>query len=124
MFHLCAEMGFPGLFKVLVNVVVGFAITFTLAEASADCNVTSETGIYLNGHVYASFPVQDVQQCYEKCKADEPKCRSLNYHGDQTRCELNNATRSLNPDDIMENPLSIYFESRYRGKSQHWNIPA
>ena len=107
-------MGFPGVFQVLHNVVV-LSITFTSAEARADCKVTSETGVYLTGHVYGSFPEKDFQQCYEKCKADEPKCRSLNYHGDQKRCELNNGTRTLHPDDIMENPFSLYFESRYRG---------
>lgn len=108
-------MGFPGVSQVLYSVVVVLAITSTSA-ASADCNVTSETGVYLTGHMYSSFSVKDVQQCYEKCKADEPKCRSLNYHGDEKRCELNNATRTVHQDQILENPLSLYFESRYRGK--------
>ena len=108
-------MGFLGVFQVLEMVVVVLAITFTSAEASADCNVASGTGVYLTGHVYSSFPVKDFQQCYEKCKGDEPKCRSLNYHGDQKRCELNNATRTMHEDHILENPISSYFESRYRG---------
>ena len=109
-------MGFPGVSQVLCSAVVVLATTFTSAEARADCKVASETGVYLTGHVYSSFHVKDVQQCYEKCKADEPKCRSLNYHGDLKRCELNNATRTVHQEKILENPLSMYFESRYRGK--------
>ena len=108
-------MGISRVFQVLCCGIVVLAISFT-ADVSADCNVTSGPGVYLTGHVYASFPVQDFQQCYEKCKADEPKCRSLNYHGDKIRCELNNATKTLYPDDMQENPFSLYFESRYRGK--------
>lgn len=109
-------MGFAGVSQVLYSVVVVLAITFTSAEASDDCNVTSGTGVQLTGHVYSSFPVKDFQQCYEKCKADEPKCRSLNYHGDKKRCELNNATKTVHQNQILESPFSLYFESRYRGK--------
>ena len=61
-------MGVSGVFQVLCSVTVALAINFT-AKVSADCNLTSETGVYLTGHAYASFSVQDFQECYEKCKA-------------------------------------------------------
>lgn len=101
-------------FPVFISSAV-LALTIT-AIVNADCDIKSATGLFLTGHEYLSFPEEDFQQCYEKCKADEPKCRSLNYHTDQQRCDLNNATKTLHPEDVMENPFSLYFESRHRGK--------
>lgn len=49
----------------------------TGSQMPAECDIKSGTGLALIGHAYMSLPVQDAHQCYEKCKSDEPKCRSL-----------------------------------------------
>ncbi|KAJ7360385.1 hypothetical protein OS493_017017 [Desmophyllum pertusum] len=94
--------------------VLAVVAVLTATNVIADCDVKSGTGLALTGHAYSSFPVRDFEQCYERCKADEPKCHSLNYHGDHMRCDLNNSTRTLHPEFVVEKPLSVYFESRYR----------
>ena len=98
--------------------VAAIVAIITGSQVLADCDVKSGTGLALIGHAYLSLPVQDAHQCYEKCKSDEPKCRSLNYYGDSKFCELNNVTRTSHPGDLKENPVSVYFDSRYRGNNQ------
>lgn len=96
--------------------VVAILAVMIAAQVLADCNVKSGTGLVLTGHAYLSVPVKDFQQCYEKCKANEPQCRSSNYYSDSKHCDLNNVTRTSHPGDVTENPVSVYFESHYRGK--------
>ena len=93
-----------------------------LSQVHAECDVQSGTGLALTGHAYFTFPVQDFQECYEKCKADEPECRSLNYYGDSKHCDLNNVTSTSHPGDVKKNPVSVYFESHYRGISQDYAV--
>ncbi|CAH3143394.1 unnamed protein product [Porites evermanni] len=94
--------------------VAAIVAIITGSQVLAQCDVKSGAGLALIGHAYLSLPAQDAHQCYEKCKSDEPKCRSLNYYGDSKFCELNNVTRTSHPGDLKENPVSVYFESRYR----------
>ena len=98
--------------------VAAIVAIITGSQVLAECDIKSGTGLALIGHAYLSLPVQDAHQCYEKCKSDEPKCRSLNYYGDSKFCDLNNVTRTSYPGDLKENPVSVYFESRYRGNNQ------
>ncbi|XP_022782744.1 uncharacterized protein LOC111323617 isoform X3 [Stylophora pistillata] len=100
---------------------IGFTITIA-AIVHADCEVKSGLGLALTGHNFSSFTVKDFQDCYQECKANEPKCRSMNYNGDHKLCELNNATETSHPQDLKEVLMSIYFESRHRvsaGSQRH-----
>lgn len=96
--------------------VIVTLVTIFSAQVIADCNNISKTGFALTGHAYLTFLVQDFMQCYDKCKADEPECRSLNYHGDTKQCDLNNATKTSHPGDMRRSPMVTYFESYNRGK--------
>ena len=100
-----------------VLAIVRLAVTIMIApKAGADCNIKSDIGLALAGHAFSSFAVKDFHECYKECKAKEPKCRSMNYHGDFKRCDLNNASKTTHPADVKEHPFSLYFESHYRGK--------
>lgn len=96
--------------------VIVTLVTLLSTRVLAGCNVQSGVGLALTGHAYLTFPVQNHTECYRRCKADEPKCRSLNYHADTKQCELNNTTKTLHPKDVKEVALCTYFESIYRGK--------
>lgn len=99
----------------LVLVIFRIASTITIAtKVDAGCKVKTGLGQALTGHSFSSFTVKDFQDCYQECKANEPKCRSMNYNGDHKRCELNNATETSHPQDLKEVPMSVYFESRHR----------
>ena len=96
---------------IIVTIVAIFS-----AQVIADCKNESGTGLTLTRHVYSTFPVRDFMQCYDKCKANEPECRSLNYRSDTKQCDLNNATKTSHPGDMRRNPMVTYFASNNRGK--------
>ena len=98
-----------------ILVTASLVIRF-LAQVSADCKVKSGTGLALNGYAYFTFSANDFIQCFDRCKAGEPICQSLNYNSDTKSCDLNNGTRTVHASDMIENPMAIYFESHNRGK--------
>ena len=54
-------------------------------------------------HVSASW------KCMAYCLAEET-CASFNYHHDSGVCELNNSTRSRDPDNLKERAGNEYYD--------------
>ena len=74
--------------------------SFVLPAAGQQCRpgAHSTSGRYLKGHVISSGNTANIGDCLVKC-ANEPRCKSINFHFAALFCELNDADRSTHPSD-------------------------
>ena len=63
----------------------------------------------LKGHVISSQQAYDLEDCADICYAN-PKCYSINYYKRKERCELNDKTTFMNPEDLVRELDGTYLD--------------
>ena len=63
----------------------------------------------LKGHVISSEQAYDLEDCADICYAN-PKCYSINYYNRKERCELNDKTTFMNPEDLVRELDGTYLD--------------
>ena len=63
----------------------------------------------LKGHVISSQQVCSLEDCADVCYANR-KCYSINYYERKKRCELNDKTTFMNPEDLVRELDGTYLD--------------
>ena len=63
----------------------------------------------LKGHVISSQQAYDLEDCADICYANA-KCYSINYYNRKERCELNDKTTFMNPEDLVRELDGTYLD--------------
>ena len=63
----------------------------------------------LKGHVISSQQVYSLEDCADICYANQ-KCYSINYYNRKERCELNDKTTFMNPEDLVRELDGTYLD--------------
>ena len=92
-FFTISEMFWPSLLML--------SLVFAVVQSTQQCRSTySKRGRYLKGHVISSENVKNIGVCYIKCSKDH-RCKSINFHIDNSLCELNDADGFTHPRDYV-----------------------
>ena len=78
-----------------------------------DCESSrySQNGMSLNGFVFQSHKVVQLETCVIKCLQNN-KCGSINVDLIDMTCDMNNSTKTRNPQKMVSRPNAIYMEIR------------
>ena len=63
----------------------------------------------LKGHVISSQQAYSLEDCTDICYANR-KCYSINYYDRKERCELNDKTTFMNPEDLVRELDGTYLD--------------
>ena len=63
----------------------------------------------LKGHVISSEQTNSFEDCADLCHANR-KCYSINYYKRKERCELNDKTTFMNPEDLVRELDGTYLD--------------
>ena len=75
--------------------------TFVVVQSTRQCRSTySVWGRYLKDHIILSENVKNVGVCYIQCSMNQ-RCKSINFHIDNSLCELNDADGFTHPRDYV-----------------------
>ena len=63
----------------------------------------------LKGHVISSVQTNSFEGCVDRCFRNS-KCYSINYYKRKERCELNDKTTFMNPEDLVRELDGTYLD--------------
>ena len=76
-----------------------------------------QLGAQLDNNVMKESETYSVIECAHLCLSDYPLCKSINYEtnneicpSSRHKCQLNNATKSLQPENLVKDEGFNYFE--------------
>ncbi|XP_061189889.1 uncharacterized protein LOC133197724 [Saccostrea echinata] len=67
-------------------------------------------GQHLLGHSFLTLDKMGIQMCVRRCESYKGGCKSVNFDRDHLVCELNTYSSTDKPEDMFENPSSIYVQ--------------
>ncbi|XP_029192642.2 uncharacterized protein LOC114958926 [Acropora millepora] len=77
-------------------------------EAADRCgSLRSFLGMALKGHVFASAPTNNPNECFIRCQ-QEKLCQSFNFMIKEHVCELNNRSKEAKPHEFVKDPERMY----------------
>ncbi|XP_038062033.1 fibrinogen-like protein 1 [Patiria miniata] len=112
---------------IMIKTAIAVAIlAFTIGLCCSNCDTEFNLTFYpagnrvLNNHVLVMKTVSSAVICGRDCFMD-PQCASFNYDAGSHLCELNDATRSDSPYDLVNKQGSVYFDGN--GETSLFSIP-
>lgn len=95
--------------KFILQQVLFFSTTLiAMNEAAGRCgSLRSFLGMALKGHVFASAPSNNPNECFITCQ-HEKLCQSFNFMIKEHVCELNNRSKEAKPHEFVKDPERMY----------------
>lgn len=89
------------------------------------CRLAS--GYRLVGHVLYKYSAWDALNCAQKCLAEQPACKSINFNKEKQshfgmNCELNNATKSKYAEKLEPMRNVEYYEIVEKVSQSLWKL--
>lgn len=77
--------------------------------------LTTRHGFFLKGHVFHTFPSENLMFCYSACNTN-PACQSANYNLITETCDLNSELGRSHPGSLHKSDFHVYADNPDRGK--------
>ena len=94
------------LFLLIINIQ---AVKLQAVDRCTEVSARRLRARVLNGHMISSEQANNLEGCADRCSSNS-KCYSVNYYNRKERCELNDKTTFVNPEDLVRELDGTYLD--------------